>query len=122
MTISFNEYQQKAFGTAIYPDMGTGLSAALSYVTLGLNGEAGEVAEKIKKFIRGDHGPYASLTDDKFDQVRLEIMKELGDIMWYLAGLCTELDLNLEDVAQANLDKLASRKERGKIQGNGDNR
>ncbi len=78
-------------------------------------GEAGEVAEKIKKLFR-DHG--GKLTKD----YKLEIAKELGDVMWYIAQLSTELNLKLSDIAKMNLEKLMSRKVRGKIHGSGDNR
>jgi NTP pyrophosphatase (non-canonical NTP hydrolase) len=85
------------------------------YPTLGLSGEAGEVAEKIKKVIRDKEG--------KIDnETREMIRKELGDVMWYVAQLATELDLTLDEIASANIEKLASRLERGKIGGSGDDR
>lgn len=109
--MDFNEYQNKARETAMYPDVGNNFV----YPTLGLAGEAGEVAEKIKKVIRNDGGVIS-------DEKRMEIKKELGDVLWYVAQLSTELGLALGDVAQGNLDKLASRKERGVINSQGDNR
>jgi len=109
--MDFKEYQKKSRETAIYPDVGENFI----YPTLGLAGEAGEVAEKIKKVIRNDNGV---LSDEK----REEIKKELGDVLWYVAQLSTELELSLEDVAQFNLKKLASRKERGVLHSEGDNR
>lgn len=105
-----NEYQNKARATAIYLDNPKTLKVL--YPTLGLCGETGEVAEKIKKALRDKDGI--------FDKEAIK--KELGDICWYIANLAADLDLTLEDVAQTNLDKLNSRKERGVLQGNGDNR
>ncbi len=85
------------------------------YPTLGLSGETGEIAEKVKKIIRDDQGV---ITDEKRDQ----IAKEAGDVLWYLSQLATEIDYSLEDIAQMNLDKLASRSARGVLSGSGDNR
>lgn len=85
------------------------------YPTLGLANEAGEVAGKIKKLFR-DKGGQITAAD------REALKQELGDVLWYLAQICTELDLSLEEVAQANLDKLFSRLERGQIRGDGDQR
>jgi len=109
--MDFKEYQEKADLTAIYPDKGTNLT----YPTLGLCGETGEIAEKLKKLYRDKGG----VIDDKW---REETTKELGDVLWYLAALSRELGYDLEYVAQTNIDKLQSRKERGTIQGSGDNR
>lgn len=85
------------------------------YPTLGLVNEAGEVAGKIKKIFRDKEG---KITEED----RQALKQELGDVLWYLTQICTELDLTLEEVAQANLDKLFSRLARGKIRGDGDNR
>jgi len=109
--MNFNEYQEKARVTAIYPN----LNNNFIYPTLGLVGEAGEVAEKIKKVIRDNEG---IVTEEKKE----EIKKELGDVLWYLANLSKELNLTLEEVAEANLVKLYSRLERDKVHGDGDNR
>lgn len=106
-----NDYQTQALQTAIYPDQGNNPV----YPTLGLVGEAGEVAEKVKKLIRDEGG---TLTDP----VREKIALELSDVCWYLAVLAYELDFTLEEVMQMNLDKLASRQERGVLTGSGDNR
>jgi NTP pyrophosphatase (non-canonical NTP hydrolase) len=106
-----NDYQSAALQTAIYPNQGQNLI----YPTLGLVGEAGEVAEKVKKLIRDENNV---LTDD----VRTKIALELSDVCWYLAVLAYELDYSLGEVMQMNLDKLASRHERGVIAGSGDNR
>ena len=111
MTLSPNEYQTAALRTAIYPNRGQNYI----YPTLGLVGEAGEVAEKVKKIIRDGDGVLT-------DPIRDAIAKELGDIAWYLAVLAFELDYTLEEVMQLNLDKLRSRLERGTLTGNGDDR
>lgn len=113
--LTFQQYQEQSFTTALYPEHGTGSWGALAYAALGLNGEAGEVAEKIKKIFR-DHG--GEVTPEK----RTELEKEIGDVMWYLAATCTELKIDLGGIAQQNLEKLFSRRERGKLQGDGDNR
>ena len=102
--MTFNENQAEAAKTA------TGLAdSTLWYPGLGLAGEAGEVAEKLKKHYRDG----ASLAG---------LVKELGDVLWYMAAIARNLGITLEEVAQANLGKITSRKERGKIHGEGDNR
>jgi NTP pyrophosphatase (non-canonical NTP hydrolase) len=85
------------------------------YPTLGLVNEAGELAGKIKKIFRDKGGVIG-------EEDRQALKGELGDVLWYFAQICTELDLTLEEVAEANLEKLLSRLERGKIRGDGDNR
>jgi NTP pyrophosphatase (non-canonical NTP hydrolase) len=109
--MEFNEYQKKSRETAIYPQQGENFI----YPTLGLVGESGEVAEKIKKVIRDKEG----IIDEK---TREAVEKELGDVLWYVAQLATELKLSLNKIAQINVEKLASRMKRGKIKGSGDNR
>lgn len=109
--MDFNEYQKEAFKTALYPERGEDVA----YPTLGLVGEAGEVAEKVKKMYRDDAG---EITDEK----REDIKKELGDVLWYMSELAHYFDFTLEDVAKANIEKLHSRLARGKIGGSGDNR
>jgi NTP pyrophosphatase (non-canonical NTP hydrolase) len=106
-----NDYQTGALQTAIYPNRG----ANFVYPALGLVGEAGEVADKLKKVIRDNEG---ILTDP----VRESVAKELSDVCWYVAVLAYELDYNLEEIMQMNLDKLASRQQRGVLSGSGDNR
>ncbi|HML24146.1 MAG TPA: nucleoside triphosphate pyrophosphohydrolase family protein [Aggregatilinea sp.] len=109
--LTLREYQERAALTAKYPDAGHNPI----YPTLGLAGEAGEVAEKVKKVLRDNGG--------QFDAAAVAaIRKELGDVLWYVARLAAELGLDLEDVAQANLDKLASRQARGVLHGSGDER
>lgn len=109
--MNFEEYQKLSRCTAKYPNAGSNFV----YPTLGLAGEAGEVAENIKKILR-DKGGQAD------EASKEEIKKELGDVLWYAAQLATELGLSLEEVAELNLKKLLDRMERGKISGNGDNR
>ena len=109
--MDLNDYQRKARETACYPKVGLNPI----YPTLGLAGEAGEVADKVKKVIRDRNG--------QFDEDSREAIKlELGDVLWYIAQLSSELGFDLEDVAKANLDKLLSRHARGQISGDGDNR
>lgn len=109
--MDFKEYQEKSRKTAIYPKIGENYV----YPALGLGDEAGEVLGKIKKIFRDKNG----ILDN---ETREEIKKELGDVLWYLTQLSTELELSLDEIAEANIEKLYSRLERGKLQGNGDNR
>ena len=102
--MNFNEYQKIARSTAIYPK-----EYKVIYPALGLCGEAGEVAEKVKKNIRDGKS---------LDGVGLE----LGDVLWYISALADDLGVTLEEIAQANVDKLSSRMKRNKINGSGDNR
>lgn len=112
--MKFSEYQAATGATAIYPDAGEGTWDAISYVGLGL-GEVGEVQGKLKKIIR-DHG------GDCPPDLERAIKKELGDALWYVARLCVELDLDMDEIALANLEKLDDRKDRGVLGGSGDNR
>ena len=109
--MTFEEYQKLSRETAIYPDK----DKNFVYLTLGLVGEAGEVAEKIKKILRDKN----SVIDE---ETKKELAKELGDVLWYLSQLITELNLSLDEIASLNIDKLSSRKERGTLHGSGDNR
>jgi NTP pyrophosphatase (non-canonical NTP hydrolase) len=111
MSYTFKEYQKESSRTAIYPNRGNNLP----YVTLGLVGEAGEIAEKVKKIIRDRGG---EIDDEQKDLLK----KELGDVLWYLAQISYELGFTIEDTALLNIEKLASRKERDKLHGDGDNR
>lgn len=122
MNLTFEEYQRQAISTAVYPiclvaseAREENIRAGYLYPALGLVGEAGEVAEKIKKAVRDNDG---EISEEK----RIEIGKEISDVLWYCAALAQELRLNLGVIAQANLDKLASRKARGTLNGSGDNR
>ena len=107
---SFSEYQRQAMTTAVYPNRGNG---NFVYPALGLAGESGEVCEKIKKAIRDDDGV---MTDER----RALLSKELGDVLWYIATLATELGLDLDTIAAENLAKLAARKANNTLHGNGD--
>ena len=109
--MTFDEYQKLSRRTAVYPDQGNNLV----YPVLGLTGEAGEVAEKVKKMIRDADG---KLTDER----KALLAKELGDVLWYVAQLATELGVSMEDVAKENLEKLMSRMDREQISGDGDER
>jgi NTP pyrophosphatase (non-canonical NTP hydrolase) len=109
--MELSEYQKKALTTALYPNQGNNPY----YPALGLGGEIGEVLNKVKKIMRDHDGMIT-------DEYREILKKELGDVLWYLGALATELDLNLDDIAQANLEKLFSRMERGVLSGDGDNR
>jgi NTP pyrophosphatase (non-canonical NTP hydrolase) len=109
--MDFNEYQTKSRATAKYPAIGH----AVIYPTLGLVNEAGEVAGKIKKVFRDKEGQINS-------EIREALKAELGDVLWYLAQVATELDLHLDEIAEHNIAKLLDRQARGKIQGDGDNR
>lgn len=109
--MNFTDYQTKSRHTAKYPAIGHGVI----YPTLGLVNEAGEVAGKIKKVFRDKDGHIS-------DETREELKAELGDVLWYLAQVATELDLSLDEIAEANIAKLLDRLERGKIRGDGDNR
>lgn len=113
--LTFSEYQTKTKNTAVYQDVGTGGVLAISYCALGAAGEAGEIANKVKKFLRDDGG---ILTDNRREQIR----QEVGDTLWYLSRLCEEIGTTLEYAAAENLIILADRKARGVIQGSGDNR
>lgn len=109
--MTFEEYQKLSRKTAVYPKK----DKNFVYPTLGLAGESGEVAEKIKKVIRDKKG--------KIDKdTRLEISKELGDVLWYVSQLATELKLSLESIASKNITKLYSRLKRKRLSGSGDNR
>lgn len=110
--MTLNEYQTKAATTALMKDDNERL---LIYAALGLSGESGEVADKVKKILRDQDGDFSKL--DKAD-----ITKELGDVLWYVAIFAKSMGISLDDVATANVAKLASRKQRNVIGGSGDNR
>lgn len=122
MVLQLNDYQKIAHETADYPegkviDTKEDVEHYINYIypALGLAEEAGEVAGKYAKAVRDNAG----VIDERRKQ---EIVKELGDVLWFVSELCTSLGVSLSEVAQKNLDKLASRKERGVIHGSGDNR
>ena len=109
--MNFSDYQLKSRATAQYPSIGH----PVIYPTLGLANEAGEVAGKIKKVFRDKGGEIS-------DETREALKAELGDVLWYIAQVCTELEISLDDVAEYNLAKLLDRQARGKIRGDGDDR
>ena len=109
--MNFNDYQRKSRKTAGYPAIGH----PVIYPTLGLVNEAGEVAGVIKKVFRDKDGEIN-------DETRAMLKAELGDVLWYVAQVCTELGLSMDEVAEYNIDKLYSRLERGTIRGDGDER
>ena len=109
--MTFDEYQTKSRKTAGYPAIGH----PVIYPALGLVNEAGEVAGKIKKVFRDKGGEIS-------DETRAALKAELGDVLWYVAQVCTELGLSLDEVAGYNLEKLYSRLERGTLRGDGDDR
>lgn len=108
--IDIDNYQKECKKTAIYPT-----EYSVIYPVIGMCGETGEVAEKIKKIIRDKN----SIFDETS---KIEIMKELGDVMWYISNIATDLNVNMSDILTMNLDKIQSRQSRNKIHGSGDNR
>lgn len=125
MSMDFNDYQSKAWTTALYLDKFKEQGyeeipspvmkyLGLSYTANGL-GEVGEIQGKIKKILRDQGG---DITDDN----REDLKKELGDVLWYVAAMCSELGISMQDVAEKNIEKLFSRKERGVLHGSGDDR
>jgi len=109
--ISATLYQEKACETAIFPK-----NKAMEYLTLGLTGEAGEIANKVTKFIRD------GAAQDEYLAKRIEIGYEIGDVLWYCAVLAKEMEMDLGHIMENNLQKLADRKKRGTLSGSGDNR
>lgn len=110
--MELNEYQKKALETALFPE-----KYKVIYAAMGLGNEAGEVLGKIKKWLRGDDGD-----GDMSEERRLALKEELGDVLWYLAVLANDLGLDLNNIAEINIEKLKSRNERGKLKGDGDKR
>lgn len=116
--MTLNEYQEAALATAVYPE-----NYKIIYPALGMNGEAGEVADKVKKVIRDT----LVSTDTKGVIIipagkHVELAKEVGDVLWYCATLANDLGFSLEEIGAMNIQKLKSRQERGKLGGSGDNR
>lgn len=108
--MTLNEYQQRALETAIYSKQ-----FSIIYPALGMCGEAGEVADKVKKVIRDNKDEFTS-------EKKAEIAKEIGDVLWYCATLAHDLGYSLDEIAEMNYAKLKSRQLRGKLNGSGDNR
>jgi NTP pyrophosphatase (non-canonical NTP hydrolase) len=113
--MNFNEYQRECRKT----DVGTAAQDCLEpgwlYYVLGIGGEGGELLEKVKKLFRDKNG----IIDDEFKEA---VMKEMGDIQWYMARLCDCFNISFENVFLTNIEKLQSRKDRNKLHGDGDNR
>lgn len=114
---ALEDYQERAAEYAFYSGM-------LVYPALGLAGEAGEVVDKVKKLIRDDHMPLDEHfhTNDLDYELREELAKELGDVLWYVALIADDIGFSLSDIATMNLEKLESRQRRGRLSGSGDNR
>ena len=108
----FNAYGERALATSLTQTLD---KANFTYPVFGICGEAGEIAEKVKKIIRDKNNV---LTEND----KLEISKELGDVLWYINRMAWSMDRTLEDIANLNLEKLESRQKRGVLSGNGDNR
>lgn len=113
--MDLSEYAEKIKPLALYPEANEGTIMALCYTSLGLAGEAGEVANQIKKILRDDAGRITS-------KRRESLVSELGDVAWYLVRLCAELQIDPQQIIDENVKKLYGRKERGTIAGDGDKR
>ena len=111
---TLNDYQKKALTYAKYPENLTYIYPCI-YPCIGLSGEAGEVSEKVKKILRDKGGIMT-------DQDRTEIAKELGDVLWYVSVMAKKIGFSLSDIANMNVSKLESRKQRNVLGGSGDNR
>jgi len=110
--MDFDEYQEEASTTAIFPDkLPDFVTVGQVYTVLGQSGETGEIAEKMKKAIREDEEEYVE-----------EMRGEVGDVLWYLSQVCEEFAWDMSEIAEDNIDKLKDRQERGKLTGEGDNR
>lgn len=109
--MTFDEYQEVSKKTAVY-DQG---QQVLYYLGLGVTGEAGEIAEKLKKLMRNHKGQMS-------EEMRQDLKKEMGDVLWYLSQLSFELGFKFSDVAKANVEKLQDRQARGVLKSEGDNR
>ena len=126
--INFDTYQKKAAGTALYPKIivvdseGNHNDADYIYPAIGLGNEAGEVLGKLKKIVRDHQGRYKEADGVVYEMAQELIAAELGDVLWYLAETARVFDVKLSRIAEKNLEKLESRKARGKLQGSGDNR
>ncbi len=108
--MELNEYQRETRRTAVYPQ-----ELKIIYPTIGLAGETGEVAEKVKKVIRDHRGEFS-------ETQKAEIAKELGDVLWYVASIAADMGYTMDDIARLNIKKIRTRAERNLIHGEGDNR
>lgn len=108
--LTLDSYQRYASDTADYPQ--ETMKEALSYLGMGVAGEAGEIANKLKKYLRGDY----ELTDER----KANLAEEIGDVLWYLSELSRKLDYELSEIAEINIEKLSHRQKIGKLKGDGD--
>ena len=113
--MDFNEYQDLTEKTDLKTGIKEGINPPWLYYVLGLCGETGELSDKFKKIFRDNNGKIT-------EEIKDNIIKEFGDILWYLSRLIASFDVSFNDVAQINIDKLAKRKKEGTLRGNGDNR
>lgn len=111
--MELNEYQKKAISTAVYPK-----KYKIIYPAIGVGNEAGEVLGKVKKWMRGDDGKGKKMSTERKEK----LMHEMGDVLWYLAVLASDLGISFDDIAKANVNKLQLRKKKGKLKGDGDKR
>ena len=116
--MEFDEYQEKAYTTATYPHVGSNIL----YPAIGIAGEAGELLDKIKKIWRNSGVPVQRLEAQLTEEEVLEIVKELGDVLWNVGALCTELGISMQEMVDINIAKFEDRRKRGVIKGEGDNR
>ena len=116
--MNFDEYQEEAFALATYPHV----KANIVYPAMGMAGEAGELCDKIKKHWRNTDLPIPELTAALTEEQRKAITLELGDVLWYIGALASELGITLREVAEVNIHKLRDRRARGVIKSQGDNR
>lgn len=119
---TFDEYQEFTGSTAMYPGCGTGNFEAITYCALKGGGENGEWQEKLGKAMRGAGTITALSRENMTEEFRVALAKELGDRLWYVSQAAAEIGYSLSDIAKLNVEKLSSRKERGVIHGDGDNR
>ena len=114
--MELNHFQIESLKKAIYPERETGNKLAICYTSLGLAEEAGEVAGKVKRILRGDY------KDQPYEDISKMIAGELGDVLWYVSATAREFGYTLEEIAQMNLDKIKKRVEKGTQRGSGDDR
>lgn len=117
MKQKLSEYENLVNSTAVYPKSNDRAIQFL-YLSLALNGEAGEIAEKIKKISRDEDDGFTKLTNEQ----KRSIAKELGDVLWYITALGNEIDYNLTNIMELNTDKILARRKTGTLHGSGDNR
>ncbi len=117
---TFNGYQRLTAKTAVYPGQTT--IKGILYCALGMSGEAGEVAGRVKKILRDDGLAPPAMADTISNERRINILRQMGDVLWYISQMASELGVPLTEVAEMNIKKLTSRQERGALHGQGDGR